>query len=34
VGEALQELRAEHPTDPTYQSYAYFGDPFSRMLFE
>jgi hypothetical protein len=32
IGEALQELRAERPEDPTAQSYAYFGDPFARLL--
>ncbi|MFM0478756.1 CHAT domain-containing protein [Paraburkholderia strydomiana] len=31
VGEALQEIRAERPDDPTAQSYAYFGDPFARV---
>jgi CHAT domain-containing protein len=34
VGEALQEIRAERPDDPTAQSYAYFGDPFARVLLE
>jgi len=33
VGEALQELRAERPEDPTYQAYAYIGDPMARLLF-
>lgn len=33
IGEALQELRAEHPYDPTYQAYAYIGDPMVRVLF-
>ncbi|KQV50535.1 hypothetical protein ASC95_14310 [Pelomonas sp. Root1217] len=33
IGEALQELRAERPDDPTAQSYAYFGDPFARLMF-
>ncbi|HJV67659.1 DUF7379 domain-containing protein [Ideonella sp.] len=31
IGEALQEIRAERPDDPTAQSYAYFGDPFARL---
>jgi hypothetical protein len=31
IGEALQELRAESPDDPTAQSYAYFGDPYARL---
>ena len=34
MGEALQELRSERPQDPTAQSYAYYGDPFARVLFE
>jgi pimeloyl-ACP methyl ester carboxylesterase len=33
IGEALQELRAERPNDPTYQAYAYIGDPMARVLF-
>jgi hypothetical protein len=33
IGEALQELRAERPDDPTYQAYAYIGDPMARLLF-
>lgn len=33
VGEALQELRAEHPGDPTYLAYAYFGDAWLRCNF-
>ena len=33
IGEALQELRAERPDDPTYQAYAYIGDPMARVLF-
>jgi hypothetical protein len=33
VGQALQELRAESPDDPTAQSYAWFGDPFARLAF-
>ena len=33
LGEALQELRAERPLDPTAQSYAYYGDPYARVLF-
>jgi CHAT domain-containing protein len=33
IGEALQELRREYDKDPTVQSYAYFGDPFARLLF-
>jgi hypothetical protein len=31
IGQALQELRAESPDDPTAQSYAWFGDPFARL---
>jgi CHAT domain-containing protein len=31
IGEALQELRAENPGDPTAQSYAYYGDPLARL---
>lgn len=31
IGEALQELRADSPDDPTAQSYAWFGDPFARL---
>jgi hypothetical protein len=34
VGEALQELRAEDPEDPTALSYSYFGDPWARLLFD
>jgi len=33
VGEALQELRAENPSDPTFSAYAYFGDPWVRLNF-
>jgi hypothetical protein len=33
VGEALQEIRAENPNNPTALSYSYFGDPWARMLF-
>ena len=29
----LQELRRDNESDPTVQSYAYFGDPFARLLF-
>lgn len=32
IGEALSELRAEWRDDPTAQAYAYFGDPFARVL--
>jgi hypothetical protein len=32
VGEALCELRGERPDDPSAQAYAYFGDPFARLL--
>lgn len=32
IGEALCELRSESPDDPTAQAYAYFGDPFARVL--
>ena len=32
VGEALQELRRDHPADPTYQAYAYIGDPLARVI--
>ncbi len=34
IGEALQELRAENADDPTAMSYAYFGDPFARLLID
>jgi len=33
IGEALQELRAEKPDDPTYQAYSYIGDPWARPYF-
>lgn len=33
IGEALQEIRRDNPTDFTAQSYAYFGDPWARLLF-
>ena len=33
IGEALQELREEHPQDPTYRAFAYFGDPWTRLDF-
>ncbi|MDP1899418.1 MAG: CHAT domain-containing protein [Rubrivivax sp.] len=33
IGEALCELRDEMRDDPTAQSYAYYGDPFARVLF-
>ena len=32
VGEALQELREENDTDPTFGAYTYFGDPWVRLL--
>ncbi len=32
IGEALSELRNERRDDPTAQAYAYFGDPFARVL--
>lgn len=34
IGEAMQELRAENAADPTAMSYAYFGDPFARLLID
>ncbi len=30
VGEALQELRQDHPRDSTFRAFAYFGDPWAR----
>ena len=33
IGEAIQELRVEHPNDPTFQAYSYIGDPWTRALF-
>jgi hypothetical protein len=33
IGEALGELRREASDDPTALAYAYFGDPFARVLF-
>jgi hypothetical protein len=30
IGTALKELRARHAGDPTYQAFAYFGDPWTR----
>jgi len=33
IGEALSELRREASDDPTALAYAYFGDPFARVLF-
>lgn len=33
IGEALGELRSEASDDPTALAYAYFGDPFARVLF-
>lgn len=33
VGEALTELRLDHGDDPTYLSYAWFGDPFAAISF-
>jgi hypothetical protein len=33
VGEALQELRQENPADPTFRAYAYFGDPWTEVVF-
>lgn len=33
IGEALQELREEHPDDPTYRAFAYLGDPWTRLDF-
>jgi len=32
-GEALQELRRDHPSEPTYLAYAYFGDPWARVSY-
>ncbi len=32
IGEALCELRRERADDPTALAYAYFGDPFARLL--
>lgn len=31
VGEALCELRRDHPDDLTYQSFTYFGDPWAKL---
>jgi len=33
IGEALQELRAERPGDPTFLAYSYIGDPWVRPVF-
>jgi CHAT domain-containing protein len=32
IGEALQQLRRDHPDNFTAQSYCYFGDPHARLL--
>jgi hypothetical protein len=34
IGEAMQELRAERPDDPTARAFAYFGDPWARLDLE
>ena len=34
VGEALVELRRAASDDPTALAYAYFGDPYARLLFD
>jgi hypothetical protein len=34
IGKALQELRASKRNDPTFQAFAYFGDPWTRARFE
>jgi CHAT domain-containing protein len=31
VGEALRELREEHPNDSTFQAFAWFGDPWASL---
>lgn len=31
VGEALRELREEHPSDSTFQAFAWFGDPWASL---
>lgn len=33
IGEALQELRAEHQDDPMFLAYSYVGDPWVRLQF-
>jgi CHAT domain len=33
IGEALMELRAKNRKDPTFQAFAYFGDPWTRPQF-
>jgi hypothetical protein len=33
IGEGLQELRLEHPDDPTFLAYSYIGDPWARPMF-
>lgn len=33
IGEALRDLRAKHPKDPTFQAFAYFGDPWTQPQF-
>jgi hypothetical protein len=33
IGEALKELRAKHPKDPTFQAFSYFGDPWTQLQF-
>lgn len=33
IGEALQELRRDNPDEPTFQAFAYFGDPWTRPQF-
>ena len=33
IGEALQDLRKSRPKDPTYQAFAYLGDPWTRAQF-
>jgi hypothetical protein len=34
IGEALQQIRCDEPANFTAQSYAYFGDPYARLLFQ
>jgi hypothetical protein len=34
IGEALQQIRRDEPTNFTAQSYAYFGDPYARVLLQ
>jgi CHAT domain len=34
MGEAMQELREEHPNDVTFRAFALYGDPWTRLNFD